>query len=529
MAAESVESILMSERNPIAMKMRKSFSRATAAFIATAMLASVTAVPAFAESGVAGNDAYTTGFNKVIDMSDAEGASVPRLNYSYDADPGERVPATDTNPEIETGVGNIQVKGVTFSEEDERDAGTDTVTKQVAITIPANTYSEPGIYRYVITETDDTKDVAGMTETENDDTYYLDVYVEDHEGKLTVTHTILTRTEITPVLDDSGENVTYGEGEASKVEEDVDKYTTYTLTITKKVQGEMANVGGTFNFAVDFEGLDFGTILTSGEDKAPSDRTDTDGKLTVDFSIAEPGRDGKSYVIYGVPADAAYTVIEKLSDGEGYTVKAERTSGGSGTPAEPVEGNPAGFALQYIDREGVTQSVQVGCAVLDGETLKPITDAVPSAESFTMSGSPNAISALSVPTLNGYVNANTAYVNDGGKLVQVQRVRFNAGKWEYQAADKQYYALNDNSLYFIYAKDNSGTVEGPVDMTYNEEESSYVSSSFGMNGQDNVMVVTNIREAANPTGLVMDIAPYVLLVVAAAAGCFIFMRKRRED
>lgn len=40
---------------------------------------------------------------------------------------------------------------------------------------------------------------------------------------------------------------------------------------------------------------------------------------------------------------------------------------------------------------------------------------------------------------------------------------------------------------------------------------------------------TNTREAVSPTGLIMDIAPYVLLVVVAAAGCFVFLRKRRED
>ena len=40
---------------------------------------------------------------------------------------------------------------------------------------------------------------------------------------------------------------------------------------------------------------------------------------------------------------------------------------------------------------------------------------------------------------------------------------------------------------------------------------------------------TNHRDAVSPTGLVMDIAPYVLLVVVAAAGCFVFLRKRRED
>ena len=43
------------------------------------------------------------------------------------------------------------------------------------------------------------------------------------------------------------------------------------------------------------------------------------------------------------------------------------------------------------------------------------------------------------------------------------------------------------------------------------------------------MNYTNTREAVSPTGLIMDIAPYALLVVVAAAGCFVFLRKRRED
>ena len=39
----------------------------------------------------------------------------------------------------------------------------------------------------------------------------------------------------------------------------------------------------------------------------------------------------------------------------------------------------------------------------------------------------------------------------------------------------------------------------------------------------------NTLNAVSPTGLIMDIAPYALLVVVAAAGCFVFLRKRRED
>ena len=48
-------------------------------------------------------------------------------------------------------------------------------------------------------------------------------------------------------------------------------------------------------------------------------------------------------------------------------------------------------------------------------------------------------------------------------------------------------------------------------------------------GETKDTVFTNSREAVSPTGIVMDVAPYALLVVVAAAGCFVFLRKRRED
>ena len=49
--------------------------------------------------------------------------------------------------------------------------------------------------------------------------------------------------------------------------------------------------------------------------------------------------------------------------------------------------------------------------------------------------------------------------------------------------------------------------------------------------QDTEITYTNTRNASTPTGIMMDIAPYAVLVVIAAAGCFIFLRKRhaKED
>lgn len=58
-----------------------------------------------------------------------------------------------------------------------------------------------------------------------------------------------------------------------------------------------------------------------------------------------------------------------------------------------------------------------------------------------------------------------------------------------------------------------------VDLKQNNEDAT-VSDSF---------VVTNKREEITPTGVIMNVAPYVLMVVIAAAGCFVFLRKRRDD
>lgn len=54
-------------------------------------------------------------------------------------------------------------------------------------------------------------------------------------------------------------------------------------------------------------------------------------------------------------------------------------------------------------------------------------------------------------------------------------------------------------------------------------------SNSNMSSANHNVVVINTKTATAPTGIVMNVAPYVLLVVVAAAGCFVFLRKRRED
>ena len=86
------------------------------------------------------------------------------------------------------------------------------------------------------------------------------------------------------------------------------------------------------------------------------------------------------------------------------------------------------------------------------------------------------------------------------------------------------YGLVTGDSYTVTEDDYAGkgyttTIEGEAVRTLTEN----------YNSSDKDISVVNTREAVSPTGLVMDIAPYALLVVVAAAGCFVFLRKRRED
>lgn len=46
---------------------------------------------------------------------------------------------------------------------------------------------------------------------------------------------------------------------------------------------------------------------------------------------------------------------------------------------------------------------------------------------------------------------------------------------------------------------------------------------------DITVAYTNTHKAVTPTGVIMNVAPYVLMVIIAVAGAFVFLRKRRDD
>lgn len=297
------------------MKANKLLKTLAASAMSLALLAGVTVMPAMA----AVDPATGVTFTKTINMTTATGATVPNATYNYSIGPGDGVAATADSPEIlagndeaVTGAPTI-TSSVTFASADE--IGVESkVAKSVTVDFSDVAFAHAGIYRYVITESDPT--VAGLN-TDGANTIYLDVYVVNSGDVREIAHYIMTTSDAAPTYDEN-KVPTYATG--SKFSGDEDAYTTYSLTVTKNIEGTMADKTATFSIDVDFTNLSNGTKVTV--DGAQSDAA-AGQALSVNKSLG----DNVSMTITGVPADAVYTVVENLSSNEGYTVTYKADNG----------------------------------------------------------------------------------------------------------------------------------------------------------------------------------------------------------
>ena len=192
------------------MKKRK-FAALAASLAMTAAMTAM-AVPAAAQAATTysttptTDSVLTTTFDKYLVMK--EEANVPNAGFIFTVAPGTAVSATNTTLAVVPGVGTPVLKyndtaltgnKLTFSTADsttvEPSDKTDSpikfatnaigdekyVQKTVTIDFSGVTFTEPGVYRYIITETGDTQNQSITNDFSNDanGVRTLDVYVED--------------------------------------------------------------------------------------------------------------------------------------------------------------------------------------------------------------------------------------------------------------------------------------------------------------------------------------------------------------
>ncbi len=362
--------------------------------LAAVILASaLTAVmPVSAEGSAYGGQiegTLTTSFKKYV-LLDKE-AVIPGMDFKYEISEGKAKTYDLEGKKFEILAG-IQASEVTMKGVDSAEANTihfdssdqtkndenssvkgydkaesKYIEKTASLDFSKVRFPEPGIYRYIITESGTNRSV----ENDPDTTRVLDVYVYDATGadgvkKLKIEGYVLHSSDNDePEIAMGSENGSTGNYVDTKNQGFTNEYQTVDLTFRKEVSGNQASKDKYFKFTValtkgiandivkvDITGAD-GEIPSNAatqdeyEGKTnPAELTfDASGNITQDFYLQH----GQQIVIRGLPADVAYNITEAAED---Y----KSTAAGVQEYKNPVNGTTAKTDIQtsYLNiREGV--------------------------------------------------------------------------------------------------------------------------------------------------------------------------------
>lgn len=334
-------------------KTNMKFRKNTAAAAAIALM--VTAGTLLPSQAVSAANLYTpisgtsTSFDKYLVM-DKE-AQVPNVSFTYTITAGtaKNYDVNGKKFEVLAGVGTPVMAGVgttadntiAFSANDGSDAASahsesdlvkdlDTSSSKYAkktatIDFSGCSYTEPGVYRYVITESGNNQAVTN----DADLTRILDVYVIDLDGSLKVQSYVLHANESDLIMGSDRGTKDIEESEM-KPQGFTNVYDTSNLTLRKQVTGNQASHDKYFEFTLDIQDAVPGTVYTvelSGADavSGTNDATISENEGKTNPSSLTVGDDGslkqKFYLqhgqqvtIQGIAKDTTYKVTENPED-----------------------------------------------------------------------------------------------------------------------------------------------------------------------------------------------------------------------
>lgn len=341
-----------------------------AAGILSAMAVSSLTLPVHAANYTPVNGTETT-FDKYLIID--QDANVPAAEFSFTITPGTAAAATQSSMEVLAGVTSATGPSITntavFTPSDTAfnviQTG-DSLTlgqnekyavKTLTVDFSGVAFDEPGIYRYIVSETALAEPGAF---TQDDTSKILDVYVTDASGTLNVASYVLHTSDAAPVRNNTGGSADVAEALANvsdKVTGFINRYSTKDLTITKQVAGNQASRDKYFQYTLNISGAGNGTKIavdvTENAETAPLANSATsytaadmgqanniteltcqaDGSLTHVFYL----KHGQSISLKGLPAGASYELREAAEDyvsADLHSVDENTYSAASGTIAE---------------------------------------------------------------------------------------------------------------------------------------------------------------------------------------------------
>lgn len=321
--------------------MKKRTLKLMAVAMVFALIFAFAALPASAEDTYTPVNGTNTQFNKYL-VVDSD-TNIPAISFNFTVAPGTAVAATSSTPAVLAGVGTPSIATVTFTDGQATSttapsdltlaSGKKFAVQTATVDFSRVTFTEPGVYRYVITEQETARAKAvtydTQAQTAGSKVRYLDVYVIDDENDgdaLTVSSYVMHETtDVVPNADSDrkaddksssyvneiatkdlefGKEVTGNQG--SK-----DKYFKFTLNITN------AQASTTYSIDQTDSVYDTSPIKTDATKYDQDDlsnptsfKTDNAGAATVTFYL----QDGQYIKIPGLPEGYGYTLTEDAED-----------------------------------------------------------------------------------------------------------------------------------------------------------------------------------------------------------------------
>lgn len=334
-----------------------------------ALVSSFAAFSASAYTAVNGDN--TLNFNQFLVVE--ENAKIPAITFTYSVAPRTAVDATATTPAIIAGVGTPVIGSAAFANGDTTystvqtndsvtlDTGEKYAKKTVNVDFSSVSFSQPGVYRYVITAVTNADNKAVSYDTQvgtggTARTRCLDVYVVDDNSVLKVnqyvlhdTSAVIASTATSPAADKStgfvnevkSHEITFGK-EVTGNQGSKNKYFKFTLTInnaqastTYEVDLTKAEASPTATDATTYTGMTNPASVTTG----------SHGVVTEYFYL----KDGQYITIKGLPEGCMYELSEIAED---YTSS-------NGITAANNAGNKA-HTDAVINTTGVTADIFTG-------------------------------------------------------------------------------------------------------------------------------------------------------------------------
>ena len=309
--------------------MKRRFTTALVMLLAFALLIGTTAITASAETTYTPIGGSTTLVKNLVVDKDA---NIPDITFNYTIRRGTPKDATATTIEIlESPLGGGTIGTAVFSNADTANtingipsdadptqptAGKKYAQKTVSISFPVGTFTKPGVYRFVINETNN--NLPGVTYDSNP-TRYLDVFVvANNNNELSVNSYVLR-----DAATDIGINGAYVENPDVKSSGYTNSLTQYDFDFSKTIAGNQGDKNKRFDFTLNITGANPGTyrVITNDVTGNPTSITvGANGTATGEYSLTN----GSTVQVIGLNAGAVCTVTE---DAEDYTATHRLDSG----------------------------------------------------------------------------------------------------------------------------------------------------------------------------------------------------------